>query len=52
MYQSLFENKTGFWYIKGKIIRLNNFGGDYQQLNVVGAEMLKGIFISNDLTGD
>ena len=52
IYQSLFENKTGFWYIKGKIIRLNNFGGDYQQLNVVGAEMLKGIFISNDLTGD
>lgn len=52
IYQSLFENTTGFWYIKGKIIRLNNFGGDYQQLNVVGAEMLKGIFISNDLTGD
>lgn len=52
IYQSLFENKTGFWYIKGKMIRLNNFGGDYQQLNVVGAEMLKGIFISNDLTGD
>lgn len=52
IYQSLFENNTGFWYIKGKIIRLNNFGGDYQQLNVVGAEMLKGIFISNDLTGD
>ena len=52
IYQSLFENKTGFWYIKGKIIRLNNFGGDYQQLNVVGAEMLKGIFISNDIVGE
>lgn len=52
IYQSLFENTTGFWYIKGKIIRLNNFGGDYQQSNVIGAEMLKGIFISNDLTGD
>ena len=52
IYQSLFENKTGFWYIKGKIIRLYNFGGDYQQLNVIGAEMLKGIFISNDITGD
>ena len=52
IYQSLFENKTGFWYIKGKIIRLYNFGGDYQQLNVVGAEMLKGIFISNDIVGE
>lgn len=52
IYQSLFENKTGFWYIKGKIIRLNNFDGDYQQLNVVGAEMLKGIFISNDIVGE
>lgn len=52
IYQSKFENKTGFWYIKGKMIRLLNFGGDYQQSNVIGAEMLKGIFISNEIVGE
>ena len=52
MYQSNFENKTGFWYIKGKMIRLLDFGGDYQQLNVIASEMLKGIFISNEIVGE
>nr|DAR13633.1 MAG TPA: hypothetical protein [Caudoviricetes sp.] len=52
LYQSKFENKTGFWYIKGKMIRLLNFGGDYQQLNVIASEMLKGIFISNEIVGE
>lgn len=52
LYQSKFENKTGFWYIKGKMIRLLDFGGDYQQLNVIASEMLKGIFISNEIVGE
>lgn len=52
LYQRKFENKTGFWYIKGKMIRLLDFGGDYQQLNVIASEMLKGIFISNEIVGE
>lgn len=52
LYQSKFEKKTGFWYIKGKMIRLLDFGGDYQQLNVIASEMLKGIFISNEIVGE
>ena len=52
LYQSKFENKTGFWYIKGKVIRLLDFGGDYQQINVIASEILKGIFISNEIVGE
>ena len=52
LYQSKFEKKTGFWYIKGKMIRLLDFSGDYQQINVIASEILKGIFISDEIVGE
>lgn len=47
---NLFEDTYNYWYIKGRIIRLE-IGGDNQQLLTIASELLKGIYISTKIGG-
>lgn len=47
---NLFEENYNYWYIKGRIIRLE-IGGDNQQLLTIASELLKGIYISTKIGG-
>lgn len=44
-YVNNYTGASGTMYFKGKLIRLNNFTGDYHILNAIAEEIYKGVFI-------